>query len=334
VFNPARYTNALNRTSGFDILMTNTTKGDAKIYALGFGKDWRGGWADGLSFDYTFTHQRVREVTPATSSVALSNFNNSITADPNNPALATSNYEIRWENKLTFRYRHAFWDDNRTTVELFAYNRAGLPYSYAFCTTSNGGCVSPSFSGPADQLFGQTGTGTNHQLLYIPAGANGVLTATSDPKVAYAPGFDLAAFNAFIQSHGLQGLEGSITPRNGFHSKDVASADLHLAQEFPAFFPGGAKGEFYMDIINLGNLLNKNWGAISQVGFPYSLAPVVAINCQLPGNSATCGAQGHGTGNYYLYQSFKPGNLAGTLQTPASPPTPTWVIKMGIRYKF
>lgn len=335
VFNPARYTNALNRTSGSDILMTNVTKGSARIFAVGFGKDWTDGWAKGVSFDYTFTSQRVRDVQPATSSVATSNFNNLIAADPNHADLATSNYEIKWENKLSFSYKRAFFGDNFTTVRLFAYNRAGLPYSYAFCTTNSGGCISPSFSGPADQLFGQSGTGTNHQLLYLPAGTNGVLTAASDPRVVYASGFDLAAFNAFIQTKGLQGYEGQIMPRNAFHSKAVASADVHIAQEIPVFFTGGrAKAEVYMDIINFGNLINKNWGAISQVGFPYALAPVVAVNCQLPGNSAACTAQGRGTGNYYLYQTFKPGNLAGTLQVPSSPPTPTWVIKLGARLKF
>jgi hypothetical protein len=157
--------------------------------------------------------------------------------------------------------------------------------------------------------------------------------------VTFAPGFDLNAFNAFIQAKGLQGYEGQIIPRNAFHSRTVASADLHLAQEIPAFLPRGAKGEVYMDIINLGNLINKNWGTISQVGFPYSLAPVVAKNCQL----VAAGAAGKGTGanqciagqgNYFQFDAFKPGNLAGTLQTPASPPTPTWVIKLGIRYKF
>lgn len=336
VYDPARYANTLNRTSGSDILLTNTTKGDSKIFAVGFGKSWAGGWSDGLSLDYTFTHQRVRDVNPATSSVATSNFNNSITSDPNNPGLATSNYEIRWENKVSLGYKHSFFGDNRTTVELFAYNRAGLPYSYAFCTTSSGGCASPSFSGPAEQLFGQASTSTNHQLLYLPkAGADGQVTATSDPLVTYAPGFDLKAFNAFIQAKGLQGYEGRIIPRNAFHSRDVASADLHIAQEFPAFFPRGAKGEFYLDIINLANLLDKNWGTVSQVGFPYALAPVVARNCQLASGAGTaqtaCIA---GKGNFYQFDSFKPGNLAGTLQVPVSPPTPTWVIKMGIRLKF
>ena len=334
VFDPARYTNSLNRASGLDVLLTNTDKGDSKIFAIGFGKDWVEGWAKGLSFDYTYTHQRVRDVSSATSSVATSNLNNIIASNENFPDLATSNYEIRWENKFTLSYQHEFFGDNKTTITLFGYNRAGLPYSYAFCSITSSSCQSPSFSGPADPLFGTSSTSTNHSLLYLPAGQNGVLTPTSDPRVVYASTFNLAALNQFIQSKGLAGYEGSILPRNAFHSKSYVTADLHLAQEFPILPHSLAKAEFYVDIINLPNLINKNWGVLDQVGFPYVWAPVVAINCQLPGNAATCGAQGKGQGNYYLYQQFKQTNLQGTVITPNSPPTATWVIKFGTRIKF
>lgn len=333
VYDPARYTNALNRTSGSDILLTNTDKGDAKIFAVGFGKTWMDGWAQGFSFDYTYAHQRVRDVSSATSSVATSNFNNTIAADPNFPEFATSNYETRWSNKITLDYQRKFFGDNNTTITLFAQYRAGQPYSYAFCTTNSGSCASPSFTGPADQLFGQANTSTNHQLLYLPAGANGVVTATSDPRVVYGAGFDLAAFNAFIREHGLTGREGSILPRNGFRSHPFFSGDLHLAQELPVYpVHGGSKLELYADIINFPNLLNKNWGILNQVAFPYALAPVVAVNCQLAGNAGACGA--NAGKNVYLYQQFKPGNIVGTVITPSSPPTPLWVIKLGARFKF
>src|SRR6202008_497677 len=140
---------------------------------------------------------------------------------------------------------------------LFAQYRAGQPYSMAFCTTNSAGCTvagtssSTAFTGAYDQLFGQAATSTNHSLLYLPQGANGVVTATSDPRVIYAPGFDLAAFNAFIKNYGLQGREGTILPRNAFRSHPFFSGDLHLAQEIPVYpLHGGSKLELYADIIN------------------------------------------------------------------------------------
>src|SRR5262249_8767664 len=123
-----------------------------------------------------------------------------------------------------------------------------------------------------------------------------------------------------------------ILPRNAFHSKSYFTADVHLGQEFPVLPNGRAKTEFYMDIINLPNLLNKNWGVLDQVGFPYVWAPVVAVNCPLAANARACDANA-GT-NVYLYQQFKQTNLQGPVITPTSPPPATWVIKFGARLKF
>ena len=334
------------RSSGSDILLTNSKGGDAIVWAIGITKSF----PDlGLTLDYTYSHQNVRDVSAATSSVATSNFNNQITADPNHPGVATSVYQILYEHRVTVDYSHAFFGDNRTSVRLFLLDRAGLPFSYAFCTTSSSTCLSPSFNGAFDQLFGQAATSTTHQLLYVPkTDASGNVTATSDPIVTYGAAFNLAAFNTFLHNSGLIKYAGSIAPRNAFRSPDVLTADLQLAQEFPAWFPGeakhGAKGEFYLDIINLPNLINKNWGIDNQVGFPYVFAPVVASNCQFSGvvvpgvgNFPVCAA---GRGNFYQFNTFRPPvtaagvNQFSTVQSLASPPVPTWVIKMGIRFKF
>jgi len=333
VFDPARYTNALNRTSGTDILLTNSKKGTGKVFAVGFGKSWD--W--GLSFDYTYTHQNVKETSSATSSVATSNYFNQITSDPNHPDYGPSDYQIKWENKIALNYQHKFFGDNKTTITLVGFNRAGLPFSYAFCAETSSSCTSAPFTGTYDTLTGQSATSTNHQLLYIPKGdGSGVVTATSDPIVKFAPGFDLAGFNAFLQSRGLTGLEGQIAPRNKFRSRDVASFNLHFGQEFPAFFPTRAKGEVYFDVINVGNLINKHWGVINQAGFPYVLTPVTARNCQIATGTGTGPTQCiAGKGNYYQFDTFRgQAGLTTNVVTPTSPPVPTWVLKLGIRYKF
>ncbi len=347
LFNPNRYQATppgtpagTTRTSGFDILLTDTHQGDALIWALGAEKLFK--W--GLDIDYTYTHQNVRDVNPATSSVANSNYINNITADPNHPALATSNYQILYENRLTLTYQHKWLGDNNTSIRLFLYNRAGLPFSYAFCPTASSACQSPSVSTNFDELFGQASSSTMHQLLYVPrAGPNGQVTLTSDPKVTYMPGFNIAGFNDFLHSSGLIRFGGQISPRNGFRSSDVNTGDIQFAQELPALFPAGAKGEFYVDFINVLNMLNRNWGIDNQVGFPYVFAPITAINCQYSGlvlDKVTMPACAKGQGNFYQFNTFRPQvtasgtNQFSTIQSLANPPVPTWVLKFGIRYKF
>ena len=346
LFNPNRYLATppgtpagTTRTSGFDIELTNTTQGYGIIWALGVEKTFP--W--GLDIDYTYTGQDVKDVNPATSSVARSNYINNITADPNHPALATSNYEIAYEHRLSISFQHKFLGDNNTSFRVFLYNRAGLPYSYAFCPTASSTCGSPQ-SANFDELFGQYSSTTMHQLLYVPkADASGNVTASSDPLVTYGSGFNVTQFNAFLHSSGLIKYNGQISPRNAFFSSPVNSGDVQIAQELPALFPNGAKGEVYLDIINVLNLINKNWGIDNQVGFPYEFAPVTAINCQFSGlvldnvPMPTCAA---GKGNYYQYNTLRPQvtptgtNQFSTVQTLANPPVATWVLKFGVRYKF
>jgi Carboxypeptidase regulatory-like domain/TonB-dependent Receptor Plug Domain/TonB dependent receptor len=329
-----------SRTSGNDILLTDTHQGDALIFAIGVEKSFK--W--GLDIDYTYTHQNVHDVNPATSSVANSNYINNITTDPNHPALSTSNYQILYENRVSITYQHKWLGDNNTTIRLFLYNRAGLPFSYAFCPTASSTCQSPSISANFDELFGQSSSSTMHQLLYVPkTDAAGLVTATSDPKVTFGPSFDLNGFNAFLRSSGLLKYAGQIAPRNAFRSSDVNTGDVQFAQEVPALFPHGAKGEVYLDIINVLNMLNRNWGIDNQVGFPYVFAPVAAINCQFSGkvlDNVAMPVCAKGQGNFYQFNSFRPqvtssgANQFSTIQTLANPPVPTWVLKFGIRYKF
>lgn len=339
LFNPNRYQNSLKRTSGFDILLTDTSKGDSLIWAVGLDKTFP--W--GLDIDYTYTHQNVRDVNPATSSVASSNYLNNLTADPNHPALSTSNYQILYENRLSINFEHKFVGDLNTSFRLFLYNRAGLPFSYAFCPTASSVC-GPAQGANFDELFGQFSTTTMHQLLYVPkADATGNVTATSDPKVTYGSGFDITGFNNFLHASKLIRFNGQIAPRNGFRSSDVNSGDIQIAQEIPGLFPNGAKGEVYLDVINVLNLINPNWGIDSQVGFPYEFAPVTALNCQFSGltlDGVTLPTCVKGQGNFYQFNTFRPQvtssgtNQFSTVQPAGAVPVPTWVLKFGIRYKF
>jgi hypothetical protein len=318
-YNPGRFTAA--RSSGYDIELTDTDKGFANIVAVGLGKKLP--W--GLSVDYTFTHQTVKDVSPATSSVAASNYGQNATSNPNNPGLATSNYEIPWENKLSVTYKHHFFGDNNTIATLFMQYRSGLPYSYTFYSniTSSGSAY--------DDLTGESGVAAyrDTQLLYVPkANSSGVVTATSDPLVTYGNGFNVAAFNTFLHSTGLIKYAGEIAPRNAFFSAPVTTADIHLEQELPVWLLHGAKVSAYLNIINLPNLLNNNWGVIYQTNFPNIQAPVQAKNCQKVFNNG-CAA---GAGNFYEYDTLR--SVGQAVQNGYQPATPTYAIQVGARLKF
>lgn len=305
------------RANRQDMVLVNTNEGRAFQWAVGVAREWTSGWAEGLDFDLSYTSVDSEDVNPGTSSVATSNYRQVAVAYPNNPDLATSNYEIAEATKLSIGYRRNFFGDYRSSVRLFAQRRSGLPFSYTFDDSS-------AFGGSTG-MFGENSlyTSTDRQLLYVPATAGGVVTASSDPIVTFAPGFNLSAFNDFLNQTGLIRYAGQIAPRNAFRSPDVTTVDVRLAQELPAFFPNGARVELYADIENLGNMINDEWGVLQQTGFPYMSANVVARNCQQA--AANCAA---GVGDFYQFDSFS--NRSASAFSGQS----VWQVKLGVRYRF
>lgn len=287
------------RTGQQVLMLTNLKGGESDQFAIGVSKDWFDGWLNGAGFNLSYTYLDATDPSAGTSSTASSNFGNIAVSDPNMPPLADSNYEIEHALKLSLSYQRAFFGDYRTRFALFAQRRSGLPFSYTFSSGN---------------LFGDY-TSTNRNLLYVPqVDSSGNVTATSDPLVTYSSAFPLAAFNDFLKRTGLIDYAGSISPRNAFRSEYVTTVDIHLEQELPAFFPGGARLSAYLDIENFGNLLNDEWGAIQQIGFPYI--------------SNNVGATRNTANTQYTYTSF-------TERTPSTfSAQSVWQMKFGVRYRF
>lgn len=296
------------------LMLTNFDGGETDQIALSLSKDWYDGWAEGLGMNLSYTYIDSTDQHPGTSSTASSNFGNVAVIDPNDPTVADSNYEIEDAIKLNISYDRAFFGDYLTRINLFAQRRSGLNFSYAFGSSPG-------------SLFGES-ISTQRGLFYVPqVDGTGMVTATSDPIVTYNTGFNMAAFNEYLQRTGLIEYAGQITPRNGFKSPDVTTVDLHLEQELPAFFPGGARLSLYADIENLGNMLNDEWGVIQQIGFPYMSTDITARNCQAQAGATGCVA---GAGNFYQYDGIFQDSAASSNFAAAS----TWQAKVGIRYRF
>ena len=319
----------------FDMMLSNIDVGYSKSLAFTVTKDFDEGFFDGLALRTSYTRTRATDGNPMTSSIADSSFVRFDTADHNNPVEATSDYEIRDRYTFTADYHRKFIGDLETAFTLFGQKRSGTPFSYTFANSRTG-----NFDNDFGNLVTQSYSGlqaSSNQLLYVPGtDSSGNVTATSDARVVYAAGFDVAGFNNFIQGSGLAAFAGKIAPRNAFRVHDVTTWDLRVSQELPAFFPGAAKFKLYMDIENLGNMLNDEWGVLDQYTFHRGV-PVVDVRCSAAGaagptvNCGTAGAQ-------YVYTSRNGGadtNFSNDVQTPFTVTNPSlWQIKVGIRYEF
>ncbi|HNP37556.1 MAG TPA: TonB-dependent receptor [Woeseiaceae bacterium] len=193
-------------------------------------------WGLDVLLGYAYTD--AEDVSPMTSSTAGSNFDNTALLDVNNPSVGKSNYVV--PNRFTLRldYEKAFFGDNFTRFTLFGYFNEGQPQSY--------GMSSGDLEG--DGFFGR-------HLLYVPNGPN-------DPNVIFASGFNSAEFFAWVAD---EGLSPGFTERNQRNADWSTRFDLRISQDIPLF--SDLKGRVYFKVFNLGNLLNDDWGKITDSVF-------------------------------------------------------------------
>jgi hypothetical protein len=95
--------------------------------------------------------------------------------------------------------------------------------------------------------------------------------------------------------------------------------DLRLSQELPLW--RNSRGVLTLDVENLANLINSDWGRLRQISFPY-VTPVVDVNRI---DSAT---------NRYVYRprSGFPGPAAPSESLSALPSV--WRLQLGVRIEF
>jgi hypothetical protein len=292
---------ALN-TSIQDLVLGNTDKGKSTILTVDLQKSWetRAGLVD-LYVGYG--HQDVQDVNSGTSSTASSNWDNLATADPNNPTLTTSNYEIEHRFTLALNWKKAFFKDAYTSAGLFIERRSGRPYSYTFLTDLQARSDSNPWGDPRQDS-------RDRQLFYVPL--------VDDPLVTYSTPEFAAAVNAFIDGSNLSRYRGQIAPRNAFNSPWVSNANLRLAQEIPLGVQD-LRAVVTLDIQNVLNLINNDWGQLASVGFPY-VAPVLYASIE--------------DGQYV----YRPANASDPVprkptQSVSSLPS-VWRIALGFRIEF
>lgn len=281
-----------------DLQLTNVGQGDSWNVVARFNKRWTSGFY--LNGAYTF--QRANDRNPGTSSVAFSNFSNSVGVDPNFAAFGTSNFQTDHQFRLTTGFDGEIFGDNNTRIELFYIARAGQRFSYTFNELNIRG---------RSAVFGTAGR-SDRNLMYVPD----VSSPTADPRVTYAPGFDFAGFQQFIQNSELNGFQGRIAPKNIGSSPWWHSVDLSIRQELP--FVLGGKIQLFTDVQNVLNLIDSDLGSFQQVGFPF-MAPVVNVSCA----DAAC--------TQYQYDN-RTGGFDPRLATQPIPSL--WGVRFGVRVTF
>lgn len=241
-------------------------KGHSFLFAVSAKQDWETSFGD-LDFFTSYTYADVNDIGGGTSSTATSNYSDTPRYSYQDPRVGTSNFQVEHQFKMRLAWENEFIEGYKTRATLFGTRRTGQPYSYTF--NENNACV---FDVGGGRCARESRVDDAGHLLYVPTGV-------SDPLFAATSfGGDAAAQQAFfdyINSSELSQYAGGIAERNGDNSRWSTMVDLRLQQELPVGYDGH-KVSLFMDIENLGNLLNDDWGRIERTRYEYERAVVSA----------------------------------------------------------
>jgi hypothetical protein len=223
------------------IYLTNTNKG----YQYSLSVQLQKNFSNRSWFNIFYSYGQAKDVNSGTSSQASSNFAyNNIRYNPNDPELTWSNFDVRHRLGAAFSWQFKIFRNAPTTLSMFYGGRSGRPYS----TTYN------FFDANGDAASG-------NDLVYVPAGQSEVLFVNSSGVPLADQDTAWASFNKFISGDpGLDGNRGKIAPRNTSREPWYHTLDMRIAQDLPVPVVSGHRLQLTLDIINLLNLFNHNWG--------------------------------------------------------------------------
>ena len=280
---------ALSNPNFNNVLLARETKkggGDAITFSISRPTSAGFGWS------LAYTRTTATDVSPLTSSTSNSNWNGRNIFNPNEEVESDSNYLTRDRINASLSWSKAFFSSYRTSVGVFYEGRSGKPYSWTYLNDLNGDGIS------------------GNDLMYIPS-------SQGSGEVSFRGGAaEEARFWQIVNSHqALWSAKGGVVDRNKSSGRWVNNFDVRMSQELPGFMKDH-KASFTIDILNFGNLLNKKWGRIDEIGFPSNRSFV---------NYAGMDANGK-----YVYSL---GSLEDHVTRQVSGES-QWAVQLTVRYEF
>lgn len=264
----------------------------------------------GLSASISYVYSAAFDVQAATASTASSNWQNTYVTDPNRAEVARSNFDVPHRISGNLGYSWKIFDRATTSINVFYSGNSGQPYSFVyFGGDMNGDGV--SFN---DLIYVPKPDDFNSKIVIVPTGGIDLRTASQIWQ----------QLMTFIDANEtLKSYQGRVLPRNNMRSPFIHSVDLRLTQTLPGF--GKDNVTVSLDVQNVLNLLNSEWGLQQYVNFQsFSLLELKPDNA---GN--VFDAQGR------LRMNFSTPTVNGR---PGVYLTDTffsrWRMQLGVRYSF
>lgn len=295
-----RYTrNRINSNVPNAIVLSNQAIGNSWVATVSLERPF----SNGLFVKSAYSYGESKNTVDAGSIASGSWFNNPISQDPNNPGLGFSNNNLGHRGFITASYTKDLFKFGTTSVSLFWETRTIGNGSYRFSGDMNGD------------------GGFNNDLLYIHAnkGEMNFQEYTASGKT-FTSAQQADAWEAFIlQDKYLSANRGKYAERGAVIMPMISRADFTLSQQIFTNIKGKKNAlEFRVDVLNLGNFLNPDWG-IGQT-----------FNAIQPLTNPSVDA--NGVSRYRL--ANRGGNLVSTSYRPTANVSDVWRMQFGLRYIF
>ena len=234
---------ALSNANFANVLLAERTgKGGGDNFTVSlagkFGTDWN--WQMGYSYT------TAEEVSSLSSSVSTSSWQSVAVFNANEEDAQNSAYLVKDRFTGQLNWKHKFFGDNATRFAVFYEGRRGKPYSWIYNNDLNG-------------------DGSTNDLLYVPRGIGSGEVVFRDLN-GNGSADEEARFWQIANANGLGQYAGGVVDRNASFAPWTNSFDMRISQEFPGFFSGN-KVSLILDVLNVGNIINKKWGRIDEVAF-------------------------------------------------------------------
>ncbi len=257
VDNRPRWTvsNRLNSNVTSAVVMKNQDVGSSTNLSFSLEKPFSNNWFAKVGYNYN-----VAENTIDPGSIAFGSWNNNAhSGDPNNPGVGYSDYRTGNRIFAAGAYKFEYFNFGSTTVSLF------WEGAHAGITEFNPLAKSTSYVFSGD-LNGDGGT--SNDLIYIHADKSEMnFEQYTSGGVTYTAAQQADAWDQFIESDDyLKENRGKYAVRGGVMLPMIFRADLSITQEFYGEFIGKKNAlEFRLDVLNVGNLINKEWGVAERL---------------------------------------------------------------------
>ena len=245
------YDTTLAKSYSSIYLLSNTSKGYGYSISASVSKHFRFGLD--LYAAYTFGHSY--SVMDGVSAQALNTWSRNYAADSNAPELSYSLFDVPHKVTASLSYSKRYAKRLATTVSLLYQGYSGMRYSLTYASTSDAN---------NDGSYGNT-------TIYVP-------TAEELQAMQFEDESHRAAFGHYIEeTPALRRSRGQFLGRNALQTPFEHHLDLHIAQDVYFGAESTRKVQISLDVINLGSLFSKDWGA-SYYTSKYRLSPVEIYN--------------------------------------------------------